>query len=95
MADALSRRRAVEPDELEQAVDAPGVDGHYLRRDGKRLAPAPAAVLGSGVEEYTDPPPGIGDVAIATAEHDGLALVRLRKPRQQSERRRLAGAVRA
>ena len=80
VAHALPGRRAVEADEVEQAVDAARVDAHHLRGDNQRLASAATVVLRCRVEQDPDAAAGIGKVAIATAEDDRLSGVRLRQP---------------
>ncbi len=93
-----TRLRAAErsrPTSVSNSSTRDGVDAHHLRRDGERLAPAAAAVLGARVEQHADAVARVGKFAVAAAEHGRVAGVGLREPDQHPQRRGLAGAVRS
>src|SRR4051812_1104000 len=83
----------VETDDAQQRVDHRQRHAHGPGRNRQRLAAAPSRVLGRRVEQQPDAPARVRQVAIATAEHEGLPAVRLRESDKHSHRRGLAGAV--
>jgi hypothetical protein len=93
LAHALARGGAVEPDELEQVVDAAFGHADDLGRHGEHLAPAAPGVLRGGVEQHAHALRRVGQVAIGAAEHGRLARVGRREAAQHAQRRGLAGAV--
>jgi hypothetical protein len=84
LAHALARRRAIEPDEPEQVLDAPLGHADGVRGDGERLAPAAPGMLGGGVEQDAHPPTGVGEVAVVAAEHRRPAGVGVRQPAEHA-----------
>ena len=93
LAHPFARRRFLQPDQVEQLVDAGLLDPHRLRRERQRLAPAPAGVLGGGVEQDADPAPGVGQLAVGPAEHRGAARVGAGEPADHPHRGRLPRPV--